>query len=339
MTEPSAPPRPRQVTLAAWLIMVGSVFVVLSVFERISALQTLETQQSVEQFLSEPPGDGLGLGVQGVIDLIRTFAMVAGGFATAAAILGYHVLRRSRGARLALTILALPLFVTGLVAGGFVSSVVVAAAVMLWFQPARDWFNGVTREAQPQAARPAPPPPRTEARPVVGFGSASATTTSDPVAPLAGWPSAPAGPGPGAGPRPPAVTWACVVTWACAGLVAVLMAVSIAVLAASPHLVLDELHRQNPDLAAQGVTDSMVLGGTYVLGGVVILWSLLAGVLALLTFRRVNWARVALVVSASLAAFLCLLGLITQVLMVLPLVACVVTLALLVRPDARAWFR
>ena len=68
MTDSSAPPRPRQVTFAAGLIMVGSVFVVLTVFERIAGLQSLETQQSVEKFLSEPPGDGLGIGVQGVLD-------------------------------------------------------------------------------------------------------------------------------------------------------------------------------------------------------------------------------------------------------------------------------
>ena len=50
--------------------------------------------------------------------------------------------------------LAVPLFVTGLVTGGFVSSVVAAAAVMLWFQPARDWFDGVVREPQPTGRSP-----------------------------------------------------------------------------------------------------------------------------------------------------------------------------------------
>ncbi|MCW2792818.1 MAG: hypothetical protein JWO76_1916 [Nocardioides sp.] len=346
MTEPAAPPRPRQVTLAAWLIMLGSVFVVLSAFERVAGLQTLETQQSVERFLSEPPGDGLGLGVQGVLDLLRTLAMVAGGFAAAAAILGYHVLRRSRSARLALTILALPLFVTGLVAGGFMSSVVAAAAVMLWFQPARDWFDGIAREARPELAPApapeAPPPPRTEARPVVGFGSSDKPSTvagppASPSFPTAapGWPTEPTRAG---SARPPAVIWACLMTWACAGLAVVLMGASIAVLAGNPDLVLDELRRQNPDLAAQGVTDTMVLNVTFVLGGIIVAWSLAAVALAVLTFRRVNWARIALVVSAALAAVLCLLATITQVLMALPLAACVVTLALLVRPDIRAWF-
>ena len=148
----SAPPRPRQVTLAATLIICGSVLVVLTVFDRIAGLQTLETRESIEKFLAEPPGNDLGLGVQGVLDILRVFGMVAAGCATAAAILGYHVLRRNRSARLALTLLAVPLFVSGIVTGGFLSSVVAAASVMLWFQPSRDWFNGVVREERPTPA-------------------------------------------------------------------------------------------------------------------------------------------------------------------------------------------
>src|SRR6476619_7475050 len=141
MESPSTPPRPRQVTLAAWLIMVGSALVVLMVFDRITGLHTLETRQSVQKFLSEPPGRDLGLGVEGVLSIIRTAAMVAAGCATAAAILGYQVLRRSRSARVALSVLALPLFLSGMVTGGFLSSVVAAAALMLWLPPSREWFR------------------------------------------------------------------------------------------------------------------------------------------------------------------------------------------------------
>ena len=89
MTEPATPPRPRQVTLAAWLIMGGSVLVVLTVFDRVAGLHTLETREAVEKFLAEPPGDELGLGVAGrARHAARRSAMVAAGCATAAAILG-----------------------------------------------------------------------------------------------------------------------------------------------------------------------------------------------------------------------------------------------------------
>ena len=96
-------------TLAAWLIMVGSAIVVAMVFDRVGGLHTLETRDSVERFLAEPPGSDLGIGVDGVITLLRVVSMVTAGCATAAAILGYQVLRRSRSARLALTVLAVPL--------------------------------------------------------------------------------------------------------------------------------------------------------------------------------------------------------------------------------------
>jgi hypothetical protein len=337
MSASAAPPRPRQVTLAASLIMGGSVLVVLTAFERLAGLHTLETRESVQRFLSQPPGADLGLGVQGVLTALRTLGMVAAGCATAAAILGYQVLQRSRSARLVLTVLALPLFLTGMATGGFLSSVVAASAVMLWFQPARDWFDGVTREP-----RPTPPPTAagSGARPFTGFGAPPARTDR-----LQAW--APPRPEPAeeaATPeavvarRPSAVTWACLLTWVCSALAIVAMAASIVVLATDPGLVFDELHRQNPQLRSEGVTDATLRTATYVLGGVVIGWSLAASLLAVLAFRGTGWARVPLVVSAAASAALLLLATVAQALLVVPLAAAVVTLALLVRPDVRAWF-
>jgi hypothetical protein len=344
MTASATPPRPRQVTLAATLIMGGSVLVVLTVFDRIAGLHTLETRQSIEKFLAEPPGNDLGLGVQGVLDMLRVFGMVAA---------GYQVLRRSRSARLALTLLAVPLFLSGMVTGGFLSSVVAAAAVMLWFQPSRDWFDGVVREERPRppaapatgsvapegdagrvppSAPPVPPSPAPRAFP--GFGA-----PPDPSA-------APAEPPPwrGAAPatdptsRPPAVLWAALLTWVCTALAVLVMASSIAVLVTEPSFVFDELRRQNPELADPDVSEQMLTNATYLLGGAVILWSLAAALLAALVFRRVRWARTPLVVSAAVSAGLLLVAAIVQPLLALPLAASVVVIALLVRPDVRAWF-
>jgi hypothetical protein len=346
MTASATPPRPRQVTLAATLIMGGSVLVVLTVFDRLAGLHTLETRESIERFLAEPPASDLGLGVESVLDILRVFGMVAAGCATAAAILGYHVLQRSRSARLALTVLAVPLFVSGIVTGGFLSSVVAAAAVMLWFQPSRDWFNGVVREsrATPAAAPesrgagspegpPEPPSPEPTPRAYPGFGSPpdpsaapsgakpwGATSTTDPAA------------------RPAAVVWACVLTWVSTALAVLVMASSITVLAADPAFVFDELNRQNPEFTRQGVSEQALITATYVLGGIVIVWSLAAALLAVLVFRRTGWARVALAVSAGVSAGLLLVGALVQLMLVVPLAACVVVLVLLVRPDVRAWF-
>ena len=336
MESPSSPPRPRQVTLAAWLIMVGSALVVLTVFDRVTGLHTLATRESVQKFLAEPPGRDLGLGVEGVLSIIRTVAMVAAGCATAAAILGYQVLRRSRSARVALSVLALPLFLSGMVTGGFLSSVVAAAALMLWLQPSRDWFDGVTREAPttptapttPPAPTPPPPPVATgPERPHPGFGRVA----PGPPVPL------PTG-GTDSHERPAAVAWACVLTWACSALAIVMMLVSVVALVADPGLVLEELNRQNPELVAQGVTEDLLRTVTYVMAAVVVVWSVAAILLAALVWRRSERARRALVVSASVAAVFLLFSTLGQFLLVLPLAACVVTLALLVRPDVRAWF-
>jgi hypothetical protein len=324
------PTRPRQVTLAAWLIMIGSVIVVAMVFDKVAGLHTLETRESVERFLAKPPGADLGVGVQGVLDILRTVAMVAAGCATAAAILGYQVLRRSRSARLALTILAVPLFLTGLVTGGFVSSVVAASAVMLWLQPARDWFStdasarsvARSRPARPTVDEPCetPRPSAAQARPVE---PAQHTVVRAPA-------SSPPSP----------VVWACALTWVFSGLTALGMLIVAAAVAIRPELMLDEAHRQNPDLAAQGVTNDMLAAATYVLIGMVVLWCLGAVVLAVLVYRRMDWARVLLVVSASLSGAVSLIGCaVGAFLLVLPLVAAVVTFAMLVRPDSRLWFK
>ena len=307
MTEPS--PRPRQVTLVGWLTMVGSVAVVVLVFDRLAGLNSLETRQAVEKFLAEPPGSDLGVGVDGVLSVIRTLAMVAAGCATAAAILGYQVLRRSRSARLALTVLAVPLFVAGMVTGGFVSSLVAASVAMLWLEPARQWFGDTPRAAQAQPVASAGPAPTAAPLPVP------------------------------AAARPAGVTVACVLTWLATGLTTLGLVATAVLLAVQPDALLDEVHRQNPQLESEGVSDGLLVGVTFAMIAAMVLWCVSAAVLAVLVIRRTEWARVVLVVSAATAAALSLIGTaIGAFLLALTLVASVATLALLLRPEARLWF-
>jgi hypothetical protein len=137
--------RPMPVTVAGWLVVGGSVGVVLGAFAQVAGLQSLATREAVQKYLSEPPGNALDLGVHDVLDIIRVLATVAAACAAATAVLGYQVLQRSRGARVAVTVLSVPMFFTGLVAGGIAAALVAAAVVMLWFQPARGWFDGGDR--------------------------------------------------------------------------------------------------------------------------------------------------------------------------------------------------
>jgi hypothetical protein len=336
VSEPSPNARPRQVTLAGWLTMLGSVLVVLLVFDRVSGLHTIETRESVERFLAEPPGRDLGLEVDGVLSIMRTLALVAGGCAAAAAILGWHVLKRSRSARLALTILAVPLFLTGMVTGGFVSSLVAASAVMLWLQPARDWFDGITRQPAPSRTAPVTAP---AAAPVQ-------QPVQQPVAQPVAQPIAQPVQGPIAQPvaavptrRPSAVTWACIVTWAGSGLTALGAIASGVLLAMEPDVLLDEVHQQNPELAAQGVSDDLLIGVSVAMLAGFVAWAVAAAVIAVFVLRGLEWARITLLVSASTAGAAFLLGTaLGAFLLALTLAACVLAVVLLVRPEVRAWF-
>jgi len=360
----AALPRPRQVTMAGWMIIGGSLLVVVTVFERMAAVNDLETRDAIAQFLATPPGDGLGLDVPAVQSLIRVFSMIAGACAAAAAILGFHVLRRHKGARLALTVLAVPLFLSGLVADGFLSSLVAASAVMLWLEPSRDWFAGrpprprpepERREQLPPSAPPsAPAPPASSGsgpRPHEGFGTPASTPVEPPVqqsAPApAGPPSATAYPpygqpyaAPYAPPaRPTAVVTAAILTWVFAGLTALLLGAAALLMLTSPDLMFDEMHRQDADLAAQGITDRSLQVAIYVLAAATVVWATLVSAAAVvLVVRRKEWARLAVLFSAGVAAMFCILGLLSGAfLMVVPLLGAVATFSLLLRADVRAW--
>lgn len=199
MAEPSSQTRPRQVTMAGWLIMVGSALLVVTVFERIGTLRDLETRESIDEFLSTPPGNGLGLDVPAAQQLLEVVSMVAAGSAAAAGILGFHVLRRHRGARLALTLVAIPLFLSGLLVGGFLSSLVAASAVLLWLEPARAWFDGRpprTPETLRERGAWGPVPDRDTDR------RDAATAPQEPEAPEVPQVPQPPQVTPGSGPRP-----------------------------------------------------------------------------------------------------------------------------------------
>jgi hypothetical protein len=319
--------------MAGWLIMVGSVFALGLVVDRLSGLHTLETQKKINDFLSTPPGSDLGVGHDTVVTVVRTLALVTAGCATAAGILGFHVLHRNRGARTAVTVLAVPLFLAGMVTGGFITSVVAASAVILWLQPARSWFVGkpaparrtatATPPATPPAAAPLAPPPVPGS--AVFAGPAPTPAPAPSPARVSG--------------RPPTVLWACLLTWVCTGLVTLGLLASAVVLAVSPDLMLDQVHQDNPDLAAEGISDDMLIVVTYLMIAGLVAWCVSAAVLAVLVFRRVDWARIVLLVSAAVCGVFCLVGTaVGAFLLLVPLLACVFVIGMLLRADTRPWF-
>lgn len=369
----AAPARPRQVTVAAWLIILGSVFVVFSAFGQVSAGSSLETRERIETLLSEPPADGLGLAVDTVLEILRVVAMVAAAAATATAILGTQVLKRSRSARLWLSVLAVPLFLSAAFIGGFMGALVAAAVVMLWLQPARSWFAGEplperfnadgtlrkTEEAPKPVQKPAPTPER-EHHPV-GHGSAPQQPPAYPQqpygqtgqpgpAPYAGFGQAPAereqaSPYAGAAERPAptrrpgALSWACALTWIGSGLVSGFLLLASLAFAVISEADFVEATAQEPELAEQiddigWTTISQIVFATT---AVSVLWSVFAVVVAVLAFRGSVWARVALTISTgALAGVLAVLsvGNLAMLVVLLPVAA---TFLLLLRPDVRSW--
>jgi hypothetical protein len=255
--------------------------------------------------------------------VLRVLLTVAAVTATASAILGWYALQRSKAARLALSVLAVPLFLTGMSfqGGGVFPAVVAAAVVMLWFQPGRDWYDGIARAPAPEPPATPPPPP---APPLSSSVDERLRELPPPTAPPL-FPTAYARPvGTSVAPeRPRPVAWACGLTWVSTLIVFVLFAVYLLEVLVAPDSVLEQLRRQNPDLTA---TDHELRQVVIAICVIAMVWSAVAAGLAVLVWRRVAWAAVALGVSAGLAS-----------LTLLPVVACVATGILLLRPEARAW--
>jgi hypothetical protein len=151
--------RPQQATLGGWMIVSGSVLLVASLFTTMADLRSLDTRRSVEETLAEPPLDTSGISVEGFLQLLHASALIAGGCAAAMAVLGVYALRRHRPARVLLSVLAVPLFLAGIVAGGLLSSVVAVSVALLWVKPSRDWFDGTPRAVPEAPARPTPSDP------------------------------------------------------------------------------------------------------------------------------------------------------------------------------------
>lgn len=323
-TVSDTPARPRHTSLATAIVIGGSVGVVVTVAEQLAGLYSIETRELVTDFLSAPPGDTLGLDITGALTALRVLLMLLAGCATAAAVLGFHAMKGNARARLALSGLAIPIFLGGFATGGFLTSLVAAGTALLWVGPSAYFFRG---EPVPEAA------PRPESRPLPTrwSGGSAPDGHTHPAPPM----MAPSQREP-VGHRPDAVVWACVLTWAFSSLTIVAMVASAVLMASDPQLVFDELTRQNPDLA--GGDSAMLTRATYVTAVMASSWSVLAIALGVLAYRRVRWGRVGLVASAVIAAVVCLAATLSSLLLIVPAGAALATVGLLNRPEVRAWF-
>jgi MFS family permease len=368
----TVPPRPRQITMAVAMSVVGSLLLVVSLFDTLGRLRTPDTRESIDELLAGLPGGAGKLETAQVVDALRALTFASGALAAMLLVFAVFVLQRHRGARIGFTVVAALLLVTIPVAG-LMPVLLAVAAGLIWSRPGRDWYAGRTpapartpppraveqsavpptsapeaptpsalsedgpppspypfgtppgaepppsgqQPAPPSGPQPAPPSGQQPAQPAPQPAPPPGQPYGQPAQPY-GQPAQPYGhyPPPSQPPvprgsgdpdkRPFSVTLAAILTWLGAGLVSAAMGLFAVVLASGGQLFVDEF-----DKAAQGSDLNLSREEVLAVGWGVTLfflvWSLIAMVLAGLAFRRSNAARIALSVSAVVAALLSLL--------------------------------
>ncbi|HET7356712.1 MAG TPA: hypothetical protein VFJ09_08565 [Nocardioidaceae bacterium] len=364
MTEQKAGPRPVQVTVAAGVAAAGSALLVVTLFDSMSALQSVGARQDIAQALAQS-GHPWGLGVADAIRVIRDLMLVAGGAAAAATVLAGYAMFRHRAARIGLTVAAAIMLLT--VVSGVFGLLVAASTAMLWSRPARDWFAGrapAPASAGASASQPGQPgrrqpllssaeegpeagegeQPRPVPPPTYGFGTPHAHQGPPPPGqaepqdqpypgpgqpvyppPARAYPPSGAYPPPGdypppgawpppaygqqpsrpVGRRPVTVTVAAVLTWLFAGLATAGYLVVVALLLADRTQLVDRV-TTDPQFRGLNITGNELVAALWVMSAIIILWAVIAMVLAFLAFRGHNWARITLVVSSAVTFVACL---------------------------------
>jgi len=274
------------------------------------------------------------------------------------------VLQRHAAARVVLTVAAVPVVLTAPFSGGVLALAIGAATVALWSRPARDWFAGrPTLPPAPSAATSRTSAPARRPAPYVAPGPAdgrsdrpgdSPSAPPSPPPPTPGW-GRPVAPGswpppyavppthpsaPSARPAlrtevPGPVRLACILTWVFSLVTAALyLLVGTAVLVDRTGML--DLLRDNPTVRDTHLTEDQLVGAIVGVSAVVVLWSLAACVLAILTWRRHAWAWILLVVSVAFAA---LVEIVALPFSLLHLAAAGIALRMLLARSSRDWFR
>lgn len=319
-----SPARPRQVTVAGVMATVACVLLVVGLFDSMSEIRSTETQDSVEDFLSSAPGDRLGLDVDGVVDVLRGVVLFSGALAAAGAILAVYCLRRHRGARIGLSVVAVAMLFSTTFVAGLLPFVVALAASMLWRREARDWFDG--REPRPQqtsAVPPVQPPFRSPGQSPHGWPPPA-------YDPRAAPPPAAGSPHPIGRRRPPPVTAAVWLTWASSAGVLLFVATLVLYLLVDRAPLISVLQR-SPRVADLGYTADQLTGALWVIAVLVTVWALAAAAFAALAFIGLRAGQIGVLVCAVLG------GVVAAGTFVAPVVA-LVTVVLLVRRDANRFF-
>ncbi len=357
MSSPEGSARPSQVTFAGWGIAVASVMLVISVFDSMANLRSVDMRETIAEAVGSGSAKGLGLSVEDVTEILRWSFFVTGFAAVAAGILGVFVLQRNRSARIGLTVAAVPIALAALVtapfAGSFLGMFIAAGTTVLWTRPARDWFDGrppVAREVPrmpefpplpeyPSATTP-PAPPAADAPqppPTQGWGQAPPVGAPQPPPPAPNpygyYPPAPRAQVPWPpSERPGQVRLACILTWVFSAVTSLAFLGLLTGFAVDSDAMLEQM-RDAPGW--DSAYEDFAVAGAVVVSVIFLVWCLGAAVLAVFAWRRQQWAWILLLVSTGLAALIGLIGIPASL---VHLAALATTFGALLSKQSRDWF-
>jgi hypothetical protein len=135
------PARPRQVSVAGLMAVVGAVVGLGSAFSAITQLDSGPVRDEVDRLLAQPRFSSVT--VDTALTWMRVGITVSAVLCVVALVLGIFVLRGHRGSRIGLTVVgavtAAFMLLAG-VPGAFASAYVAIGVGLLWTRAARSWF-------------------------------------------------------------------------------------------------------------------------------------------------------------------------------------------------------
>lgn len=297
--------------MAAWLAAGGSLALAMTATSTMAGLQSLQTQERLAKAIEDA---GLGLEAAQLMPWLRVGLYVVGVVAAVGFVSAIFAARRDRLSRVLVTVCAVVVFITGIFLDPLLAAMVGVAATLLWSKPANEWFAGV-------ASTPSPSPARAQ---VAATGTPSAYSLSRPQT------------GPNTQARPAVVTLGAMVAVVMSSVMFVRLATAGVDTARDADGVLRAKFDADPRLAA--VSFEVIQGMLVAMVIVLALWALAAVILGALSLRGIAWARLALVISASIAGPLSLIATFASSGYLVVAIACMLTIWSLSSAPARQWY-